>query len=140
MKKIFFSFLTLFFLIASFWNVSASPIWWWNKTEIPYCEWDDCWLNQWVQQVKDSGVDWLVTEWKASEYVQWITAYILWFLSIIAVIIIIYSWFNLLTSAWDEEKAKKSKTIIIFTILWLIIIYLAGPITTFVVWVLTQTI
>ncbi len=138
MKKIFFSLIALFFLSLSFQTVWASTIWWTSDTEIPYCNWDDCWLDQWVQQVKDSGIDGVVTEWKASEYVQWITAYILWFLSIIAVLIIIYAWFNLLTSAWDEEKAKKSKTIIIFTILWLVIIYLAGPITTFVVDVLTQ--
>ena len=60
-------------------------------------------------------------------------------ISIIAVILIIYAWFNMLTAAWDEDKAKKSKTIIVFAIIGLLIIYLAGPITNFVIDVLSNT-
>ncbi len=135
MKKIvlgFFLFFTLFI-----WSVNAS-IFWGDNSEIPYCNWDECWLQQWVDQVKNSWIDWVVIEWKASEYIQSIIVYILGFLSLIAVILIIYAWFNLLTSAWDEDKAKKSKTIILFSIIWLVIIYLAWPITNFVISMLTQ--
>ncbi len=138
MKKIILTFISLFFLIIT--PIASASIFWGSDSEIPYCEWNDCGLQQWIEQVKNSWVDWLVTEGKASEYIQWITVYILGFLSLIAVIIIIYAWFNLLTSAWDEEKSKKSKTIIIFTIIWLVIIYLAWPITKFVIWILTQSI
>ena len=44
----------------------------------------------------------------------------------------------MLTAAWDEDKAKKSKTIIVFAIIGLLIIYLAWPITNFVIDVLSN--
>lgn len=119
-------------------SLASANIFWWNNQKIPYCTWNECWLQQWVEQVKSSGIMWIITEWTASWYIQRVVIYILWFLSIIAVILIIYAWFNMLTSAWDDEKAKKSKTIIIYSIIWLVIIFLAWPITTFVIWVLTN--
>jgi len=99
---------------------------------------NDCWLEQWVDKIWKSGIQWLVTIWTWSEYVQRIIAFALSFLAIVAVILIIYAGFNLLISIWDEEKAKKSKTIIVFAILGLLIIFLAKPITTFVINVLSS--
>lgn len=119
-------------------SLASANIFWWSNQKIPYCTWNECWLQQWVEQVKSSGIMWIITEWTASWYIQRVVIYILWFLSIIAVILIIYAWFNMLTSAWDDEKAKKSKSIIIYSIIWLVIIFLAWPITTFVIWVLTN--
>ncbi len=52
--------------------------------------------------------------------------------------IIIYAWFNMLTAAWDDDKATSSKKMIVFAIIWLAIIYLAWPITTFVLDVFSQ--
>lgn len=136
MKKI------LFFLIATFiflfwfiFETSALDIISWDRTTIPYCTWNDCGLEQWVEYTQ--GVDGLVTNWTASSYIQRIVVYFLTFLKLVAVILIIYAWFNMLTSAWDEEKAKKSKTIIVFAIIWLLIIYLAWPITNLIIDVLT---
>ena len=132
-----------FFIMFSFVNISEA-----NDfedlfsrdsgTTINICNWDECGLTQWMDLIKNWGIDWVVTEWKASEYIQDIIVYVLTFLKLIAVIIIIYAWFNMLTSAWDEEKAKTSKTMITFTIIWLAIIYLAGPITTFVLDIFSQ--
>ena len=110
-----------------------------DSVEIPYCEWDECWLKQWIELVGGSEIEWVMTTGTASSYIQKIIVYILGFLKLIAVIIIIYAWFNMLTAAWDEEKAKTSKTIITYAIIWLVIIYLAWPITTFVLDVFSKT-
>lgn len=136
MKKLIF-FLISFLALFTFWlfNEVNASIFWWTETTIPYCPWDDCSLEKWVEYTK--WVSWLVTDGTASAYIQKIIIYFLTFLKLVAVILIIYAWFNMLTSAWDEEKAKKSKTIIVFAIIWLLIIYLAWPITNFIIDILT---
>lgn len=101
-----------------------------DRSDIPYCDTWDCWLEQWIDAV--DWVDAVVNDRPASQYIQDVVEYILWFLALIAVLVIIYSWFVLLTAAWDEDKAKKTKTIILYAIVWLIIIFLAGPIVEFV--------
>ena len=78
------------------------------------------------------NVDGIVTDRSLSEYIQDIVAFLLGFLSIIAVIYIIYAGFTLLSSAWDEDKMKNTKNTILYVIIGLVIIWLAGPITTFV--------
>lgn len=50
------------------------------------------------------------------------------FLAIIAVLFAVWWGFNILTAAWDEEKVKKWKTIIIQALMWLLIIFLAQSI------------
>jgi hypothetical protein len=141
MKKVLiFLFSSLLFLLACFSFANAdfwSDLFGSNK-EIPYCSWNDCWLEQWVNQVKTSGISGIITTWTASGYIQRIIAYLLTFLKLVAVIIIIYAWFNMLTAAWDEEKFKSSRKIIIFAIIWLVIIYLAWPITSFVIGIFTK--
>lgn len=117
-------------LYASNTNTYSNSIFRWSATEIPYCKWNQCWIEQWVRSIKN--IDWIENEASASEYIQRVTKYVLWFLALIATLFIIYSWFVLLTSAWDEEKAKKSKTIIMYSIIWIIIIFLAWPIVDFV--------
>jgi hypothetical protein len=137
MKKI--TFLIFAFLaFFSFLNISNASIFKDSRTEIPYCDWNDCWLDKWVDYVKNSGINGIVTDWTASAYVQRIVVYILTFLKIISVIVIIYAWFNMLTAAWDEDKFKKSKIMVIYAVIWLLIIYLAWPITSFVINVFTN--
>jgi len=86
-----------------------------SKIEIPYWG-EDYWIEKWVTEVWEN-VEWLVTDQTASDYFQSIIIYLLGFIYLIAVSIIIYSWFNILTWLWDEEKVKKSKTIISYTII-----------------------
>lgn len=71
-----------------------------------------------------------------SQFVQDILIYLLWFLSLIAIIYIIYAWFMILIWAWDEEKLKKSKTTILYVVIWMVLIWLAYPITLFIINVL----
>lgn len=108
-----------------------------TTNEIPYCQnWTKCWLDQWIEEVKD--IKDLKKDWDAATYLTNVVKYILWFVYLIAVILIIYAWFNLLTWIGDEEKAKKSKTMIIYVILWIIIIFLAWPIVKFLMVLLSK--
>jgi len=60
--------------------------------------------------------------------------FIMWFLYLIAIALALYWWFMILTASWDEEKVKKWKTILIQAWVWLVVIFLAWSIIT---WVLT---
>lgn len=132
MKK----FLIFFLLIFSFFNytnITQASIFQNWKTEIPYCSWNDCWLEKWIKEVEKADIDWMVKWTTASAYIQRILVYLLWFLRLVAIILIIYAWFNMLTAAWDEDKFNKSKTMLIYAIIWLAIIWLAWPITAFII-------
>jgi hypothetical protein len=63
---------------------------------------------------------------------SWI-AVITTLLYIIAVIVILWAGFQVLTAAWDEEKTKKWKTIIIQAMVWLLVIFIASSIITWII-------
>ncbi len=130
-KKYFLSIIFLFLLFL--WDVCFS----WDfgslinpNNEHTYCQGDECGLDKWIEKITE--INTLETR-GASEYIQDVVGYILTFVALIAIIIIIYAWFNLLTSIWDEDKAKKSKQIIMYAILWIALIYIAGPLIRFVI-------
>jgi hypothetical protein len=54
------------------------------------------------------------------------------FIWLIVVILIIYAWFMVLTSVWDEEKLKKAKSIIMYIAIWLFILVANYLILTFI--------
>lgn len=66
--------------------------------------------------------------------IQNYTQYLLWFLYLVAVIYWLYGWFKILTAAEDDDKVKSWKTIIIQALIWIVIIFLAGPIVNFFLW------
>lgn len=85
-------------------------------------------------EVSNKGI---VTEGDAATIIQqWLTN-LLSFLYLLAVLLGIWGGFNILTAAWDEEKVKKGKTIIIQALIWVVVIFLAGSI---VEWLLTLVI
>ena len=122
---------SLWFNVSNAWwfGANISIGWWWTNS-VPYCDWWDCWLEKWVEAVQ--WVDAVVTDISASVYIQNVVEYILWFLMLMCVLIIIYAWFVLMFWIGDEEKAKKTKLIITYAIIWLVIIYLAWPLTEFI--------
>lgn len=63
-----------------------------------------------------------------------ILKWINWFVGLIVIIMIIYSWFQILISWWDEEKVKKSKKSIIYIIIWILILIMNYLIVTFFLW------
>ena len=68
-----------------------------------------------------------------SDFIQDIVVYLLSFVSLIAVLYIIYAGFQILIGNGEEEKLKKSKQTILYVILWIVVIWLAWPITVFVI-------
>ena len=136
MKIIYKIILSIFLVFSFFVNTNA---WFFdellgNETPIahPDCWGEDCNIDTWVKIVKET-VNWIETERSASEYIQDIVAYLLTFISIIAVIYIIYAWFRILTSAWDEETVKKQKQTIMYVVIWILVIWLAYPIMKFII-------
>ena len=76
----------------------------------------------------------LVEDSTADVVIQWYIANALTFLYLVAVVFALWGGFNILTAAWDEEKVKKWKTIIIQALIWIVVIFLAG---TIVEWLIT---
>lgn len=143
--KNFLKFISIFIILILHFNINNSNAFqwsdlittWWDKVD--YCEEsNDCGIDNWISQV-GNNVNWIVTNRNASSYIQDVVKYLIWFIYLIWVILIIYSWFNILISAWDEEKVNKSKKIIYFTIFWILIIFLANTIVWFVMDILNQS-
>lgn len=97
----------------------------------PTVRYDSPWLEWGIEIIKDSLWD-IETERSASAYIQDVVEYLLTFLALIAVIYIIYAGFNIMIWNGDEEKLKKSRQTIIYVLLWLVVIFLAWPITLFI--------
>lgn len=55
------------------------------------------------------------------------------FLTILAVIYALYGWFNILTAWGEEDKVKKWKTILIQALIWLVVIWLAYSIVSWLI-------
>lgn len=82
----------------------------------------------WGNCISSSNLGWF------ADIVVSIINWINWFLWIIVVIMIIYAWFLALTSMWDEEKLKKTKSIIIYIAIWLLILFANYLILTFFIY------
>lgn len=130
--------LALLIALFSIWISQSLAFWsdlfetnWWNQ--VIYCEnSEECWIDKWVKIVKE-GINWLETGVSFSEFVQNIITYLLTFISIIAVIYIIYAWFNILVSRWSEDVQKKQKSTIVSIVIWMVIIWLSYSIVTFII-------
>lgn len=64
---------------------------------------------------------------------NWIV-YLFWFLFLVATIYWLYWWFLIFTAADDDDKVKKWKTAIVQALIWIVIIFLAGPLVEFFIW------
>lgn len=101
----------------------------------PICNDGSCTLSNGVTVVGKS-VDGLITNRPLSTYAQDIVVYLLGFISLIAVIYIMYAGFQVITGAGDEEKNKKAKHIITYVIIGLGIIWVAYSIVAWTIWFL----
>ncbi|MBW7954790.1 hypothetical protein H3C61_03175 [Candidatus Gracilibacteria bacterium] len=135
MKKIF---LILLFILSSFYltqNTIFAGLFD-DNSSIIYCRGDDCSLDEGTEVVK-RGIDGIETNKDASTYIQDIVVYLLTFITIIAVLYIIYAGFKILTSAGDEEKASGGKKIIISVALGILLMWLSFVIVRFILGVIT---
>ena len=99
---------------------------------IRYCADGECGLEEGIEIIRGS-LDSIETERGSAEYIQDIVVYLLTFISIIAVIYIIYAGFQILVWNGDEEKLKKSRTTIVYVIIGIAVIWFAWPITSFII-------
>ncbi len=103
----------------------------WSSSEISVCKDNSCSLDKWISDAW-AQLDWVVTNKNLTEYVTWVITYILWFVTLIWVILVIWAWFQILTWAWDDKKTESAKKIIKWVIIWIIVMWLAYSIVTFV--------
>jgi len=98
-------------------------------------------LGLWVSQASfgleriDQDLVW--SNFSAEVTIQFYVQILLGFLYIVAVLVGLYGGFRIFTAWGDDEKVKKWKDAIIYMIIGLIIIFLAGSIVQFVLaWIL----
>ena len=138
MKKILWKILLIF--ILTFWvfiiNTNAwffNDLFWLNEVKVPVdCGPQECNINGGILNVKYAIIG-IIYDRTFSEYIQDVVAYLLTFTSFVAVIYIIYAWFRILTGAGQEEVLKKQKLTILYVAIWMIVIWLAYPITIFII-------
>lgn len=135
MKKIFLSFVLLFSIFPSSIFISTQASFFDDfiddSTPDAYiCDDGDCGLDAGIELAKQ-GINDIEKDRSLSEYVQDIVVYLLTFISIIAVLYIMYAGFNILIGNGDEDKLKKSKATIVYVAIGIVLIWLAWPITSF---------
>lgn len=136
MKKIILFTIFSLSIFSFFYNSSQALDIFTDSNEIIYCKnSDDCSLEKWTQIVKNWIND-IEKNRQASVYIQDVVKYLLTFITIIAVIYIIYAWFKVLTSAWNDDEVKKSKTTIVSVLIWIVIIWLAYSIVRWILLVI----
>ncbi len=103
---------------------------WNSQPKVQYCDDEgECGLIEGIDLAKD-GINDIETDRSFSEYIQDLVQYLLTFVTIIAVVYIIYAGFRLMVDPGDDsEKVKRTKNIILYVIVGIIIIWLAWPIT-----------
>ena len=68
-----------------------------------------------------------------------IMQYLLWFLALIAVVFVIYGWFQILTAGWDEDRVKKWKTTLINALIGVFVIWISWALVSWVIGGLSET-
>ena len=71
--------------------------------------------------------------------VKWATNRVLGILALIALLVLMYGGFQMVTAAWDEEKYKKGFTILKQAAIWLILIGIARFIISIIFWLVNKT-
>ncbi len=95
----------------------------------------------WTQQCTDPMSSPNLSE--TAKIIASVLKYMTWFIGIITIILIIWAWFLLVTSSWNEDKSKKAKSIIKFIAIWIILIvssvaifrFMVGMDVSWMVWV-----
>lgn len=93
-------------------------------SQIQYCQGIDCSLTGGLTATK-IALGTTFSQKPISVFVTDVVRYFLSFISLIGVIYILYAGFQLITWAWDEEKSKKARQIIIYVIVGIVIMWLA---------------
>jgi hypothetical protein len=137
--RIFVIFLLSFFSLFSYVNASwLQDVFQDTNPKTPYCQQEgECSLTNWIKDMH-AWINDIEKDRKASTYIQDIIKYLLGFITLVAVIYIIYAGFQIMISAGAEDKVKKSKTTIFHVLAWIIVIWLSYSIVTFIMNVLNS--
>lgn len=135
MRKLFLILVTSLAIFLSISTVNGQN--WFNYSNQWYdpksylCDGWDCSIKEWINDSKKS-LQWNVTDKKVSDYIQDLIVYGLSFVSLIAVIYIIYSGFQVMIWNGDDKKLSDSKKTILHIIIGMIIMWLAYAIVSFI--------
>ena len=115
------AYLCFFSVIHTYWNCDYNgwDIWY----ELDWCLWSSDLVNPW-----DGLIEWGVK----NKIVYWTNqlAMLLWLLAVGA---IVYGAFMMTISVWEDEKVKKWKDIVKWSMLWFLWLLLAGWIVRLVI-------
>jgi preprotein translocase subunit Sss1 len=92
-------------------------------------------------EAKDVNLIWTDTQQKDAvvNVVKWWVNWVLGILSLIALIIIMYGWFLMVTSAGDDDAYSKGFTILKYAAIGLMLIGVAWFIVSIIFWLINQT-
>lgn len=107
----------IWFIIIKISNILVSSVYWEKINQI------QSWLCTAIST--DCNISWTVKI--IVNIINWMNT----FIYIIIVLMIIYAWFTILISGWDEEKLKKAKSSILYIVIWLFILIMNYLILTF---------
>jgi hypothetical protein len=117
--------------ISSSQNAVAANCGWWGlgfdcptPWQIQYCQDGKCTLS-WGQDAVRIAVGTTFTQKTISVFISDMVLYFLSFVTIVAVIYIIFAGFQLMTWGGDEEKTKKARQIIIYVIAGIVLMWTA---------------
>ena len=97
----------------------------------------------WVNAAIDFGVDNVSEDLSSTELtlvqvLENVFQYVIWLFYFISIIFGVYSWFQIITSWWDEEKFKKWKSTLWNVVIWLIVIFLSSSLINWLIEVFTS--
>jgi len=108
MKKIYLIFISYFYTISVYATTKAPKV---NCYWLPWCP-DNIIETPWNPNI--DNFNWIKYIWNIiAEWIKYI-----W---IIAVLVLMISWIYFLVSIWEEEKAKKAKKMITWSLVWVIV-------------------
>ena len=120
-RKLIFWILSCIVFWASVVSVPVTQAWVFQWTENPYVLPTDNWSVTDLKVIGDgqSTQDWLVA------VIKWVVNRALGILAFIALIVLLYGWFLMVTAAWDDGRYDKWFTILKQAAVWLVIIGIA---------------
>lgn len=108
---------------------------WWGSSSCKYSEWNGS-LSDFLNGCKPSTVvgasDMKVEGWFKTTINKWVKniSLVLW---VLAVWSLVYAWLLMQLSAWEDEKIKKAKNLIKWTLIWFLLLISASGIIYLVV-------
>ena len=91
----------------------------------------------------DTTTIWINTLWTTWDRWGWLIQviknainWVLGMLSLIALVLCLWWWFQIVTAAWDEWKQKKWMSVLKHAAIWLVIIWLSWFVVTIIFWIL----